>query len=196
MLCEGSQPARVSLGRGWNQLPHSRAPARDGIRCKLRVRQFRILGRGFSDTRFAFCEIGNASLCQSTTFYRLLNKAVYVSLLPDCWCYFSQATHWGSGWNQGTCVFGLHAGLFHIPSIISPKKKWRLRINNLPKVIPVSPSRSALQAHLTHCYSPQTKNHQKPDCVVYNEGGNAKVLERRFTFQLCHLWGLLSPTLI
>lgn len=50
---------------------------------------------------------------KSTTFYRLLNKAVYVSLLPDCWCYFSQATHWGSGWNQGY-VYELRAGHFHI----------------------------------------------------------------------------------
>jgi hypothetical protein len=54
-------------------------------------------------------KIRKASLCQSVTFYRL-NKAVYVSLLPGCWCYFSKATLQGlGGWVSFTgsrlCLF-------------------------------------------------------------------------------------------
>lgn len=44
---------------------------------------------------------------------------------------------------------GFVLGIFTYLIIISPKKKLRLWINNLPKVIPINPSRIELQAHLT-----------------------------------------------
>lgn len=46
------------------------------------------------------------------TFYRLLNKAVYVSLLFDCWCYFSEATFWGV--RQGLSYYMLVLFFFHL----------------------------------------------------------------------------------
>lgn len=129
---EGSyQPGRPS----GKKLPHTRTL--EVSRCEpSQGHMVPNLKKRFFTHSLLSAKIRKVSLCQSVTFYRL-NKAVYVSLLPGCWCYFSKATFQGLGWvsSSGSRLHFLTCDYLSHSMTLRRGRNGHFRINNVLEIL-------------------------------------------------------------